>query len=233
MVSITRCLSALEKFDTPTICNALEMIEDTRRGYGYTSNNMVAINEGSGPVAGIAMTASMRSAYPSDVDEGRLKQERLRYYEYMYTDVGGPKVCVMQDLDGAQAGKGPFWGEFNTRIHRAMGFRAIVTDGSVRDLSKLPKDILILARGLRPSHAYVHITSFGQQVNVYGMAVSHGDVIHADAHGAVAFPQELLEQVQSKAHQFIAAEAPIIEACKNQTLTLDELRRLYLSRSKR
>lgn len=233
MVSITSCLSALEEFDTPTICNALEMIDDARRSYGYTSSNMMAINEGFGPVAGIALTASMRSAYPSDIDDDHLKQERLRYYEYMYTDVGGSKVCAMQDLDGAQAGKGPFWGEFNTRIHRAMGFRAIVTDGSVRDVSKLPKDVLMLARGLRPSHAYVHITSFGQQVNIYGMTVSHGDVIHADEHGAVAFPQELVEQVQSKARQFIATEAPIIEACKTQALTLDELRRLYLTRASR
>jgi len=226
-------LRDLERYDTPTICNALEMIDEARRSFGYTKSNMHVVNPDFGAVAGIAFTATIRSAYPSEHSNDRLKNERLRYYEYMYTEVGAPKVCVMQDLDGSDAGKGPFWGEFNTRIHQAMGFRAVVTDGSVRDASKLPTDILLLARGLRPSHSFVHVTGFRQQVNVYGMTVSHGDFVHADEHGAVAFPQELLDDVCTRAQEFVDSEAPIIEACKTGQLSWNKLRDLYMARTRK
>jgi regulator of RNase E activity RraA len=225
-------IADLEQFDTPTICNALEVIDSSRTDYGYTRNNMMAVNAAAGPVAGFALTATMRSEEPSELSAAELKQERLKYYEYMYTDMGGPKVCVMQDIDDAGARHGPFWGEFNTRIHRAMGFRGVVTDGCVRDVGKLPKDVLLLARGLRPSHANLHVASFGHPVNIFGMEVSHGDVVHADEHGAVVFPAKLVNEIVVRAKEFIAREAPIVAACKKDGLTFEELSRLYLARKR-
>lgn len=223
-------IEELRRFDTPTICNALELISEARRDFGYTKQNMVVINASKGPAVGVAFTGTMRSAFAPPLGSDELKQERLKYYEHMFRNVDAPKICVMQDLDGDDAGRGPFWGEFNTRVHRAMGFRAIVTDGSVRDVSKLPSDVLILSRGLRPSHARVHISSYGQQVNVFGMTVCEGDLVHADEHGAVAFPADWVDEVARRADEFMASEAPIIEACKADTLGLTELKRLYLAR---
>lgn len=225
-------IAALELFDTPTICNALELIDSSRKNYGYTCYDMMAVNAAASPIAGFALTATMRSEEPSELSAEELKKERLKYYEYMYTDMGGPKVCVMQDIDGAEARHGPFWGEFNTRIHRAMGFRGVVTDGCVRDVGKLPKDVLLLARGLRPSHANLHIASFGQPVKIFGMEVSHGEIVHADEHGAVAFPAKLASEIVVRAKEFIAREAPIVDACKKESLTFEELARLYLARKR-
>lgn len=230
MNDIASSIELLRNFDTPTICNALEIIDNGRRSFGYTRRNMIGMNIDHAPVAGIAFTATMRSAYASSFDGPTLKQERLKYYEHMYRDLGAPKICVMQDLDGDEAGTGPFWGEFNTRVHRAMGFKAIVTDGSIRDATKLPTDVLIMSKGLRPSHAHVHIVSYGQQVNVFGMTVTEGDLVHVDQHGAVTFPTDWVEEVAVRAREFIGSEAPIIEACKNDTLGLDELKRLYMAR---
>jgi regulator of RNase E activity RraA len=223
-------ITVLKNFDTPTICNALELIDDSRRDSGYTRFNVTAVNVAAGPVVGLALTATMRSERPSGLSASQLRQARLDYYEYMYTDMGGPKICVMHDADGPDAVHGPFWGEFNTRIHRAMGFRGVVTDGCVRDVRKLPTDVLLLARGLRPSHANMHIVSYGEPVAVFGMEVSHGDVVHADEHGAVAFPAKLVDEIAIKAKEFIAREAPIMAACGEGGLTLTELSRLYLAR---
>lgn len=223
-------IEVLGQFDTPTICNALELIDSSRRDVGYTRSNMIAVNADAGPVVGFALTATMRSEKPSELSVSELRQARLDYYEYMYSDMGGPKICVMHDMDDTDAIHGPFWGEFNTRIHRAMGFRAVVTDGCVRDVRKLPTDVMILARGLRPSHANLHIVSYGEPVQVFGMDVSHGDVVHADEHGAVAFPAKLVSELAVKATEFIAREAPVMTACNEDGLTLQELRRLYLAR---
>lgn len=223
-------LLKLEEFDTPTICNALELIEPERRRFGYTVENVCCINGDTAPRVGVVFTATMRSLDYPPLSGDDLKKERLRYYEYMSGDVEAPKICLMQDLDGRDAGRGPFWGEFNIRVHRALGFRAIVTDGSVRDVAKLPKDILVLARGLRPSHSFVHIVGFGGQVNVFGMVASHGDVVHADIHGAVAFPRYLAPEVAERAVEFMDSEAPILNACRQGTLTSKELSRLYMAR---
>ncbi|GAA2157119.1 RraA family protein [Actinomadura napierensis] len=220
----------LRYYDTPTICNALELIDDSRRWYGFTKSDVTAINRTSAPAVGVAFTATMRSAYPAEFDREQLKRDRLSYYEYMYEVVAVPKICVMQDLDDSDAGKGPFWGEFNTRVHQAMGFTGVVTNGSIRDVDKLPRDILILGRGLRPSHAHVHIVSYGNQVNVFGMTASHGEIVHADVHGAVCFPSDMAVEVVEKAEAFVASERPIMEACKEGTLTLERLRSLYMSR---
>ena len=223
-------LLALEEFDTPTICNALEMIDPSRRGYGYTRSNLITATAEQAPRVGVARTATMRSVSPAEIGSDELKRARLRYYEYMHASIGLPKTCVMQDLDGQSAGTGPFWGEFNTRIHRAMGFGTIITDGSVRNVTKLPDDILILSCGLRPSHAYVHIVDFGGQVNIYGMTVCDGDLVHADVHGAVTFPVTMLPKVAQCAREFVAAEEPIINACNRGELSFEELTRLYLAR---
>jgi regulator of RNase E activity RraA len=223
-------VTALTQFDTPTICNALELIDGSRRDYGYTKHNVTVINPAAGPVVGFALTATMRSETPSELSSDKLKQARLEYYEYMYTEMAGPKICVMQDLDDADSVHGPFWGEFNTRIHRAMGFRGIVTDGCARDVRKLPEDVLLVARGLRPSHANLHVVSYGDPVKVFGMDVSHGDLVHADEHGAVAFPAKLADEIAIKATEFIARELPIVDACKIEGLTYQELSRLYLAR---
>src|ERR1035437_483499 len=221
---------ALRQYDTPTICNALELTDSLRHHYGYTKHNMVTVNQNQSPIVGIAYTATMRSMYPAPIQGDEMKTERMKYYEYMFTDENIPKICVMQDLDGVDAGHGPFFGEFNTRVHRAMGFNAIITDGTVRDVPNLPDDVFILCGGFRPSHGFVHVVSWGGQVNVSGMTVSPGDVVHADIHGAVAFPASWAERVAENAERFVASETPIMQACKTDRLTLEKLRRLYLSR---
>jgi regulator of RNase E activity RraA len=222
----------LEHFDTPTICNALELIQPERRRFGFTTQGVVSVNADAGPKVGLARTATMRSYGEPPLSGLALKEARIEYYEYMAENSDGPKICVMQDLDGPDAGRGPFWGEFNTRVHLALGFSAIVTDGSVRDVRQLPQEILVLSRGLRPSHGFIHIVDFGSQVNVFGMVVTPGDVVHADEHGAVCFPKELASEVADRAAEFVAGEAPILEACRQGRLSIQALKSLYLARNR-
>ena len=222
-------LDELEGFDTPTICNALEMIDPVRRFFGFTRHLMHSFNPDVGPVVGYAKTATMRSLDKSEKSSATLKEERLEYYRYV-SEGDRPKIAVMQDLDGKEAGIGPFWGEFNTRIHQSLGCKAVVTDGSLRDIDLLPKDLLIVSAGPRPSHAHIHVTGFGQQVSVFGMYVSSHNLVHADLHGAVTFPDHLAEDVIKSAREFVASEAPILTECRKRNLSFEEVAKLYMSR---
>lgn len=222
-------LEALKKFDTPTICNALELIDPNRRNFGYTTKSFNIINPNHSPVVGVAKTATMRSLQPSDKPNNILKEERVKYYRYIHEGVY-PKICIMQDLDNEDSGRGPFFGEFNTRIHRSLGVESVVTNGSVRDVTNLPPDILILSCGLRPSHANVHIVNYGIQVNVNGMIVTSGNIVHADIHGAVTFPSTLISEVIRNAVIFIESEKEIIEGCKNNNLSIENIIDIYFKR---
>jgi len=223
-------IAKLKIFDTPTICNALEMIDQDRRNFGYTDESFFCLNPQMDPIVGIAKTATIRSLRPSTLTPDELKQERVKYYSYVY-DGELPKIVVMQDLDGLRHGHGVFWGEFNSRVHRYLGCEGVITDGSVRDVPNLPTDFQILASALRPSHANIHIVDYGKQVNVYSMVVNPGSIVHADLHGAVTFDVTLAEQVIECAHQFVESERTVLNACKNPSgLTFEKLIELYLGR---
>ena len=222
-------LDTLAKFDTPTICNALELIDSSRKNHGYTIRPFHCTNKTYQPVIGIAKTATMRSLMPSSKSTETLKKERVEYYKYI--DSGDyPKICLMQDIDGEDSGRGPFWGEFNTRIHQSLGVKSIITNGTVRDVQNLPENILILSKGLCPSHANVHVVDYDVQVNVNGLVVSPGDVIHADPHGAVSFPPNWIPEIEKKAIEFIESEKPILDGCKREGLSIEDIIKLYMER---
>ena len=223
-------IAELKSIDTPTVCNALELIDNNRRNFGYTDEPLFCLRPEMKPVAGIAKTATCRSLRASDRNAEKLKADRLEYYAYI--DEGDfPKIVVMQDLDGGRRGHGPFWGEFNTRIHKALGVCGVVTDNTVRDVPNLPDGVQLLSHGFKPSHANIHIVEYNIQVNVASMVVTPGNIVHMDLHGAVCFPIEIGKEVIIKAKEFIAGEEPILEACRqNPYLSLDEIISLYLRR---
>lgn len=230
ILKLGNILAALQEIDTPTVCNALELIEPDRRNYGYTDEVLHCLYPRMKPVCGIAKTATCRSYRPSNRDGPTLKQDRVKYYTYI-NEGHYPKIVVMQDLDGPHRSHGPFWGEFNTRIHKSLGCIGFVTDGSIRDVPNLPKDIQLLSKGVKPSHGNIHIVDYDIQVNVADMVVVPGDIVHADIHGAVTFPLKWAEEVIVKAKEFVASEEPILEACRNNpSLTLEEIIELYLKR---
>jgi regulator of RNase E activity RraA len=220
-------LAALGAFDTPTVCNALERIDGRWRDRGYTRGPLHSYGVGKRPMVGYAATATIRSyASPAGAADG--KARKLAYYQYI-SECVGPTIVVMQDIDGDQRGSGPFWGEFSASVHRSFGCVGVVTDGSVRDLMSLPDGFPILSgAGPRPSHAHVHAVDFGVEVNVSGMQVSPGDLVHADENGAVAFDPVLAAAVLDEAAECVASEHAILEACRRGRLGFDEFARLYL-----
>jgi regulator of RNase E activity RraA len=60
----------------------------------------------------------------------------------------------------------------------------------------------------------VHVADFGVAVNVHGMAVNSGDLIHADRHGAAVVPLDTIDAMKAAADGLAAKEAKIINAAK-------------------
>jgi regulator of RNase E activity RraA len=215
-------IAQLASLDTPTVCNALEMLLPQRRGYGYTTAPLVCIRPQLPPVVAIVRTATIRSAHPSDLDAD--SSVRLSHDYYSYIEKGArPSVVVIQDID-EQRGYGAFWGEVNSAIHIGLGCIGLITDGGVRDLPQIAPGFQMLAGRVIPSHAFVHVVDFGRPVNVAGMRVSDGDLIHADQHGAVVIPHAVAGQVKAVAEQIGRREQVILEAARQPGFSAEKLR---------
>ena len=66
MTELTANLIAeLQSIDTPTACNALELLTPERRGYGYTVRPLVCTRPQLPPIVAVARTATIRAAHPS------------------------------------------------------------------------------------------------------------------------------------------------------------------------
>lgn len=224
MTTLTqRDLDALAEFDTPTICNALELAAPERRALGFNRRPLVAPFPAMKPVVGYARTAIIRSREPQQRNAADAKALRLGYYEYI-AKAPLPSLAVLQDIDGPDAGFGAFWGEVQTNVHKALGCIGTITDGSVRDIDQMAPGFFVLAGSIMPSHAHVHLVDFGGTVSVAGMIVSSEDLIHADRHGAVVVPKELAKRIPETAALIARREKVLLDAAKAPGFGMPQLR---------
>ncbi len=124
------------------------------------------------------------------------------------------RIMVMQDLDGEHVGLRRVLGRGAVERAQGAGRLGVVTNGSIRDIPMIAPGFQMLAGSIVPSHAYVHVVDFGVDVNVHGMAVKSGDLIHADRHGAIVVPGDKIEAMRSALDGLSAREAKIIAAAR-------------------
>lgn len=199
-------LERLRAYDTPTLANALDGLVDRPATTGYTRPPVHSVLPDLPPMVGCAVTATIRSATPFADDQARAGA-MLPLYSAVAA-VPGPKVLVVQDLDG---GPGCLWGEVNATICHALGCEGVVTDGLVRDLPDVEAvGFRLLARGIGVARAYVAVQDTGTRVGVGGTTVDPGDVIHADRHGALVIPATVVDALPDAADAILAREERLL-----------------------
>jgi regulator of RNase E activity RraA len=216
-------LEQLARWDTPTICNAMEIVAPERRLIGYTTKPLVCPFPALPPIVGYARTVTIRSAVQSDLPVAEQAKRRIDYYEYVGTGFG-PRIVVIQDIDGPDIGYGAFWGEVQSNVHKALGCLGVVTDGSIRDIDQWAEGFQALAGSVGPSHAWVHAESFGGEVRVAGMTVRPDDLIHADRHGAIVIPTDVAAKLPEACELCARREAPILEIARSKEFSLEKLK---------
>ena len=120
---------------------------------------------------------------------------------------------MLQDIDD-EPGFGAFWGEVQSAVHLGLGVLGCVTNGSYRDVEQLAPGFQILGLGVVPSHAHVHMLRMGDSVDVAGMRVLHGDIIHADTHGAVVVPAAAVARLPGAIELVMRREKVILDLAR-------------------
>ena len=223
-------LKVLTQWDTPTICNALEVVAPARRAHGFTRRPVVACFPEMKPVIAFARTALIRSREPNQRERESAAKMRIGYYEHI-AEQPMPSIAVLQDIDAPDTGFGAFWGEVQTHVHAGLGCAGVITDGSVRDIDAMAPNFLVLAGSIMPSHAHVHLVDFGGTVSVFGMVVSANDIIHCDRHGAVVVPYDAVEKIPAAVDLLTRREAVVIGASERPGFSFDDLRRAFAEQS--
>ena len=91
-------LEALRDWDTPTICNAIEVVAPHRRGRGFSTTPFTAANPGLRPICGLARTGQIRAAQPSGRNRDGDREARIGWYEYV-ARAAMPTIVVIEDID--------------------------------------------------------------------------------------------------------------------------------------
>lgn len=203
-------LALLRRIDTPTVCNAIEVAQG-RRGFDAFTRGRIHATAPGQAIVGYAMTARIAAAAPPTEEPAVVRVRRLAYYRAMM-EAPKPAIAVIEDIDAAPVGA--FWGELNTKVHRALGLSGALTNGVVRDLGDLPEGFPVLAGHIGPSHAFVHVREVATPVTVFGLTIRPGDLIHADRHGAVVIPPEVVPMLAEAVRKLWASERVILDAAE-------------------
>ena len=226
MESITpEVLETLKTFNSPTVANAIEIFNLRPRNEGFMNSSIGCLFPDLGVMVGYAATAKIRALNPAA--QGTGLDPSAHWGKIL--QVPAPRVVVVQDLDDPPA-VGSFWGEVNGNIHQALGCVGVVTDGGVRDLEEVHDlGFHFFARATIVSHAYIHIVETGTPVEVGGVRIQPGDLIHADRHGVQTIPKEIAPKIAGAVKQVEDAERPIIEFCKSKDFSVAGLKKVWAS----
>ena len=211
-------LVKLQTWDTPTICNALDIAAPDRRLEGFTNRPLIPVGI-QGSICAFVKTAKITSMTKPKSNATKIRSE---YYEYV-SAAPQPSVIVIEDIDNPP-GFGAFWGEVNSAIHLGLGVRGLVTNGVIRDLDQWANGFAALTGSIGPSHAYTHITEYKNVVNIFGMSARDGDIIHFDKHGAVIIPKNVIKNLPEIIERQIAKESVILEAARSPDFSIDKLK---------
>jgi regulator of RNase E activity RraA len=205
-------LALLQSVDTPTVCNAIEVAQGQRGFNAFTRGTMLCSAPDEPAIVGYARTAKIAALAPPTEAPDAIKARRMAYYKHM-AEGPAPSVAVIEDVDFPDC-IGAYWGEINTTVHKGFGMAGALTNGVMRDLGDVPAGFPVVAGSVGPSHGFVHVTEVGTPVEIFGLSVADGDLIHADRHGAVVVPADVIGRLEEAIRKLLDTDHIVLDAAK-------------------
>lgn len=219
-------LEALRRLDTCTVANAIETFDVRLRNEGYLDATVRSLLPRLGPMVGYAATVRIRCSNPPPVPVAAYAQ-RTDWWTSLLA-IPAPRVVVIEDVDELR-GSGAFLGEVHAHILRALDCAGVITNGSVRDVPAIEAlGLPLFANSVAVSHAYVHIVDFGHPVQVGGLEIRPGDLLHGDVHGVLSVPLEIAAGIPAAAARLLEREARVIALCRSPDFSLTRLREVVV-----
>jgi regulator of RNase E activity RraA len=214
-------LQALRQLDACTLANAIETFHERLRNEGFVDHTVRCRFPRLPPMVGYAVTIKIRGSAPPTSDGSY--PDRTDWWDYILS-VPAPRVVVVQDIS-SRPGLGSLVGAVHMNILRALDCVGVVTNGSVRDIPAAESaGFHLFAGSLSVSHAYIHIIEIGEPVEIGGLKLRSGDLLHGDMHGVQSIPLAIADRLPAVAARILAKEQAIIALCRSPEFTLEKLR---------
>jgi regulator of RNase E activity RraA len=208
-------LSALARFDTPTICNAIELFEVRPRNTGFMNDTIKACFPRMPPMVGYSVTSTFRSMSPPRAGD---VYASLSQQVESYAGLPGPPIMVYQDLDDPVISA--TFGEVMCSVYKAFGARGLITSGAGRDLEQVESiGFPTFTSGAICAHGYCHTLAVNVPVTVGGICIYPGDLLHGDLNGVTTIPHEIASEIPDACAGLAAAEKIILDYVRGPKVT--------------
>jgi regulator of RNase E activity RraA len=194
-------LKDLEKYDTSTITNAIATFPGDKEnclglynpweGNWYTNQNLKCMYPEFGRRAGYAITVIYGMP---DSAFGRLD-----FVDLLKAVDKSPKpviVAIKQNFPDHIKNKNGLLGGNMLTAYKQVGVIGVLTDGPSRDLEEVRLlNIQCMYTGLSAGHGNFAIQAINVPVDICGMDIAPGEIVHMGEDGAVKFPADYLEDI--------------------------------------
>ena len=216
-------IQELASFSTPSILNGLKRLGVHPSDLETLSRHTIrCVTPSLGRRAGFAVTrrvATRRDNVPrpeSRPVDGRAQNEDT-------FAVPEPRFLVVENV-GDWMGPVCIWGEVAACINLAMGFVAGITNGPVRDLPEIEAaGFMAYAGGIDVGGGFVDPVDFGGPVEIGGLEIHQGDLLHGDLHGVVKVPLQLAAELPEAIRSHEKTENRVLEVCRSPDFSLEAL----------
>jgi regulator of RNase E activity RraA len=207
-------LAELRQYDTPTVWNALEGYKLRPNTVGFSRPGLFLRAPQSQPMVGYAVTAKVSGHTPPTAAQKEMLFDFFADARAMEL----PSVAVVEDIDGHPIGS--FWGEVQATTFKALGAVGTLTRGGVRDLNEVESlDFYFFSTDIMVARAESHLVDHNCAVNIQGLEIHPGDLIHADHHGALTIPAAAAPTLAEACRRVANAELLVLEPCRKALRT--------------
>lgn len=214
-------LESLRRLDACTLANAIETFHERLRNEGFVDHTVRCLFPRLQPMVGYAATIQIRGSAPPTV--AGPYADRTDWWDYIVS-LPEPRVVVVQDV-ATRPGLGSLVGAVHMNILRALHCVGMVTNGSVRDIpASESAGFHLFAGSVSVSHAYIHIVEIGKPVEIGGLKIQSGDLLHGDLHGVQSVPLDIAARIPPVAAQITAREQALIALCRSPGFSIEKLR---------
>lgn len=206
----------LKTVDTPTLCNAIELLGLRPHEEGFTPLQLRCLFPEFGRMCGYAVTAYVETVTSTEARDNRRFVELYRMVEQSPK----PAVVVFQEI-GGHGDYAAHAGEVMSTIFQRCGAIGLVSDCGVRDLPEVRAlGFHYFARGAVASHANFRIAQVGVPVQVMGLVVRPGDLLHGDENGVALVPRERREELPEMVKRIRDREGELLEFVRGKNFDL-------------
>ena len=203
-------LDLLRRYDTPTVCNVIELFDLYPRTAGYMDRRIQACYPKLPPMVGFASTATFRSA--ASPRSGSAYSGLVEQIE-SFAQGSKPPVVVFQDIDNPPVAA--TFGEVMCTTYKAFGAVGLITSGAGRDLDQVESlQFPCFCDGVISAHGYCHFPQINVPVHVGGVTIYSGDLLHGDRNGVTTIPNEVAAAAAHACDEYMAAEGVIFDYLK-------------------